>query len=394
MIEFLNCKKGNFMKIFEKMRDEYGKKKKGYAFLLFLSFIITFFLSVSFNSARIESIVHNIDYANYPIGYSAYRGMDSKEYKSVMNNKFTNLDYHFFYYGAKNPDTNIMYENLNVKVIGCQKNFETFPLPSAYSSTIVSSKLLEGESFDDLDIISQSNAMVMYSSQLKKIGYKPNDKIRMMGHDFVLKGVLEDNSDIKRNINEDIIQIFIPYTTYLSLFDSPYPNVETVIYTSNYTFDELDDNQNFISYYKVQDILQHTEDYIIQSSYITIGTTFVISCICTAIVQIILIKGRYNEIGIRRAIGASRDSIVFLFTKKSLYTILIGALMGFLTFLVVLFNVELILSHIYFTNFIMFNSNTTFLVLIIYIFLSYLSVLLPSILGTRINISTILVEER
>lgn len=382
----------NFMKILSKLQSVYSQKKKGYIFLLILSFVITFLLSISLNSAGIQSSLQNLDYADYPVEYSAYSTLQVDTYENFMSENFHDLDYHFFYYKNDNPTTNIIFEDLEVQVIGCQSDFQTFPLPSAYSNSIVSTQISEGESFTDVDIFTQSNGMIMYGSHLDKIGYQLDDEIKINGKDFVLEGVLEDNSDIKRNIDENTIQIFIPYTTYSNLFTAY--NVETVIHTENYTFEQYDDEYNFISYYKVLDMLNNTESYIISSSYFAIAATFLVSFIATAIVQIILIRGRYNEIGIRRAIGASRDSIVYLFTKKSLNIILIGALMGFLTFLILLFNVEILLSNIYFTNFFIFNFNDTCLYLVIYIFFSYLSVLIPSIIGTRINIATILVEER
>lgn len=369
-------------------------KNKNNIFLFILSFIIVLFTSLSINNSMLQARISNLDYLDYPQKYSAYNLLHEDDYESFMKEYFTDLKYKEYYCNANTSliSTNIVSDNLEIEIMGCVANFETFPIPSAYSNTIVATSLMEGDSFSEIDLIKNNNTIIMYYSHLKKINYKQGDLININGKNFILKGVLQDNSDVKRNYNKDVIQIFIPYTTFLNIFK--FPIIKTVVKTDNYTFPSLMKDNNFISYEKVESIINNNYNYNKQASLITIVSTFAISFIATIIVQYLLIRGRYNEIGIRRAVGASRDSIVFMFTTNSLKVLSVGILLGLIIFFISYSTICLVLSNIYYSSMFILNISKTIGSVLLYLSICFISILIPSVIGSNINISNILVEEK
>ncbi len=368
------------------------KKNKKHFFIIILSFIITFFSSFALNITNIQSKIQYIDYANYPNNYSAYNLLNIDNYENFMNQNFPGFEYKKYYKTSDKVTTNIVFDNLKIEVLGCVNNFEEYPLPSCYSDSINFSKLKVGCSFDNIDIINHSNAIIMYESHLKKIGFKENDYILINGVKFYIKGILEDNADIIRNKEENIIQFFIPYTTFASIFK--YINVKIVIRTDNYNFNYLNDDVNFVSLYKINKKIGINKQYLINTSLPILIVMFIISFVSITIIQIVLIKERYNEIGIRRAVGASREEIVFLFTKETLTSTFFGMVIGIISFFIVFSFFQLLLTTIYKSNFFVYNFNTMFSYLLVYVLVSFFSILIPTIIGTNINISSILVEEK
>ncbi|MGM9858908.1 MAG: ABC transporter permease [Bacilli bacterium] len=368
------------------------KSNKRYLFIIILSVIISFFSSIAINVSNIEAEIQHIDYSNYPRGYSTYKLLDTDDYKDFMEYHFPNFEYKSYFTSSNDPTTNLRFENLKVNVIGCEANFETFPLPSCYSESINFSSLKYGTSFEYSDIITKTNALIMYESHIQKIGLKDDQYIEINGTPFFIKGVLSDNNDVLRNIDKNIIQMFIPHSTFSSLFKDI--SVNTIIYTQNTNFTLFDNEINFMSEFKVNNLIETSYNYFVSSSMVSLVMLFGISFISIVIVQTILIRERYNEIGIRRAVGASKSDIIYLFSKSSLLSSLVGAIIGFVIYLIVFSFIALILSLKYFTNLFLFNINMVLIFLSIYLIVCFLSILISTIIGTRINIATILVEER
>ncbi len=368
------------------------KKNKKHLFIIVLSFIITFFSSIALNITDIQSKLNNIDYANYPSNYSVYNLLNIDNYEEFMKQNFLDFEYKKYYKSSDKITTNILSENLKTEVLGCESNFEKYPLPSCYSDSINFSKLKLGNSFNDLDILNNSNAIIMYEAHLKKIGFDSGDYILINGIRFYIKGILEDNADVIRNQSQNIIQVFIPYTTFKSIFKNI--NVKTVIQTNDYNFEYLNDDVNFISRYKVNQIISTNKEYLMSTSLPLLVVLFIISFVSTIIVQIIIIKDRYNEIGIRRAVGASREEIIYSFTKDTFLSTIFGMIIGIIMYFIVLTFFQLVLTMLYKSSFFIYNLNMVFIFVFTYAFISFFSILIPTFMGTNINISSILVEEK
>lgn len=368
------------------------KKNKKHFFIIILSFIITFFSSIALNITDIQSKFNNIDYANYPSNYSVYNLLNIDNYEEFMEHNFFDFEYKKYYKSSDKVTTNIIFDNLKIEVLGCESDFEKYPLPSCYSDSINFSKLKSGSSFSDFDIINNSNAIIMYETHLKKIGFNNGDYILINGIRFYVKGILEDNADVVRNKSQNIVQIFIPYTTFASVFKNI--NVKTVIQTNEYNFEYLNNDINFLSMYKVNQKINTNKEYLISTSLPLLLVLFIISFISIIIVQIILIKEKYNEIGIRRAVGASREEIIYSFTKDTLLSTIFGMIIGIIMYFIVFTFFQLFLTLLYKANFFVYNLNIIFIFLFIYAFISFFSILIPTFIGTNINISSILVEEK
>ncbi|MEG2270185.1 MAG: FtsX-like permease family protein [Bacilli bacterium] len=379
-------------KKFNKFKNEFNFNKMN-LFLILLSLFISLFTSFSLSNNKLQTKIKNLNYADFPVNFSVYNMLQQDEYSNFLENNFTGLPYELFYINIEEyVKTNIVCKDLHIQIIGARTEFQKFPIPSAYSNSIFMTSIQEGKSFDDIDMMNKNNSIIAYSSHLQKIGYKKDMKIVINGIQFVLKGVLADSSDVKRNIDKNTIQLFIPYTTLLNMFSYSY--VKTSIYTKDYDFPQLKDDNKFLSYYKTLDTYKKTNEDINKTSYITILSIFVISFIATIIVQLILMKNKYSEIGIRRAVGASRDDITYMFTKKSMIMIITGVLIGLVSFFLIYSVMCVVYSNQYFTNMFIFDIKSVFLFSAIYLILSYVSVLFPSIIGSNINISSILLEEK
>ena len=368
------------------------RKNKKHFFIICLSLIITFLTSIALNISDVQAKLNNIDYSNYPKGFSVYNLLNIDNYKGFMEQNFNDFEYKTYYKSPDNVKTNILLDGLKIEVLGCEKNFSEYPLPSCYSDSINFSKLKSGKGFSDYDIINNSNAMLMYNSHLEKIGYNDGDYILINGIRFYLKGILEDNSDVIRHKEDNIIQIFIPYTTFASIFESI--NIKTVIKTDDFIFKYLNDDVNFLSLSKVNQKINRNKNYLLSTTLPLLIILIVISFISIIILQTILIKGRYNEIGIRRAVGASRQEIVYLFTKETLLSTILGVLIGIVMYFIAFTFIQLSLSSLYRANLFAYNFNVVGAFWLLYVLISFVSILIPTFLGTNINISTILVEER
>ncbi len=367
------------------------KTNKKSFFITILSVLIVLLSSIALNITELQARIYNIDYANYPKNFSVYNLLNIDNYEAFMSNNFFGLEYKVYYHSYEKVTTNLLNDDLKIQVLGCESKFESFPLPSTYSDSINVTKVKSGESFTDKDILQKTNVMMMYNAHLKKIGYQEGDYIVINGIKFYLKGVLLDNEDIKRNIDENIIQVLIPASTYATIFN--HINVKTVIKTFNYRFDYLDNDVNFVSQRKIDMKINTTKDYLFSTSLPLIIVLFLVAFISISIVQIILVRERYNEIGIRRAVGASKDDIVFLFTKSTLIKAIKGIIVGLMIYFIAFSFIQLLCSQIYMANLFVYNIGIILLFATIYLCVSFLTIIVTSFIGSQINIISVLVEE-
>lgn len=371
-------------------------KNRSNVFLFFLTFVITLFTLVAVNDAAFSAKELNSYYIDYPQNYSLFQGLPVNKYKDFMKKNFYNLEYKTFYEHANTENffTNInSSDKLEIELIGCVPDFEKYPIPSAFKRTIMESFLIEGESFTKADMIQENNAIIMYYSQLRKINFTSSSKISINNRKYVLKGVLADTSDIKSNINENKIQIFMPYTTMSNIIEGEM-SVNNVIKTEGRNFPWLAESNAFVTYSKIKPLFEQAYWYNLLSKAETIFGIFCVSFIATIILQVFIIKNRYNEIGIRRAVGASKDSIIFMFTSKSILVLIVGMLTGIASFLIIHTAKAIVATNFYHSSMFIIDWKASIISLSAYFAICYLSVFIPSFIGSNVNISNVLVEER
>ena len=178
-----------------------------------------------------------------------------------------------------------------------------------------------------------------------KIG---ENELEIDGRTFVLVGVLEDTPDVTRNVRKlnrsesKTITIYIPYTTSLCVFDN-------LSYYEIYRFGNvnmdliLGDMKTNIGGGKVVTKNMISQQFIEENTSMKIvlmlwmGFISIISCFVITITMLFSVRERVFEIGIKLAIGSSRDDIAFSFIVESIINSIIGAIVGILiSFLVLL----------------------------------------------------------
>ena len=194
---------------------------------------------------------------------------------------------------------------------------------------------------------------------------------------------------------DDGIKIFLPNTTFLNIFESFYNSIGVTLYVDKTTCGEL--NTFTLSYtLDKNDILLLTNAYIdlANNSFSLYLALYFVASISICILCVATIKNRYNEIGIKLAIGARKTDIVLEFMTENLMVIFISSLFAFFTSIaacLVFESIETIKTSI---NCIMIFFPVSIFCLCIYLISSFVFVLIPSLIGVNSNIEKILKEER
>ncbi|MCM1130363.1 MAG: ABC transporter permease [Roseburia sp.] len=363
-------------------------KNKTYICLLLATICIAFTTGITINITQHIHYEKSVEYSDFPKEYSIYNNATKN---SNFYKYFQELDYIFYSTRIDNFDINIT-DGIKIEIIGCQDNFLEYPLPSMKSNCLTTTELISGASFDKKDMVLRNAFFIMYQSHLEAIKFMQNDYIEMNGVRFYLKGVLKDTNEVLRNRDKSKIQIFVPYTTMKNIFTDT--TQHAIIKTCKYNFENLFEDSNFNSYYKVQkNALQSVENDLI-NNVVYISGIFLVACICIIILQIITIKSRYYEIGIRRAIGASRGAIVKQFTLQAYLYVLLGLILGVILAYYTFSLYALYKSILYHTNLFIYEIRTTLIMISTYSLISFISIVVPAWIGSKMNISTILIEER
>lgn len=363
-------------------------KNKLNIFLFIAAICISFITAFTLNITQYIQFEKRIDTSQFPKEYSIYR---NATHQSSFYENFADFDYVF--YSSRTDHLEINISNITkIEVIGCQENFLNYPVPAMSVNSLNWTSLKKGKTFTEEDIILKSATFMMYESHLAALNFNSSQSIEIKGVTFKLKGILKDTNEVIRNRNLSAIQIFVPHTTLENLFMDLSKNA--IIHTKQYTFTDLYDDSNFLSFYKLQDeMLKITQDAMISNSAYIIGI-FLLASIFIIILQVVTMKSRYYEIGIRRAVGASQGAIVKQFSLQAYLHILLGLLLGSLFAFFVFGLYTLYKSILYHENMFIFETRYTLILLSLYSLVSLISIVVPAYFGSRINISTILVEER
>ncbi len=172
------------------------------------------------------------------------------------------------------------------------------------------------------------------------------ESIKLDGMSFEVIGVLaDDDEDDSSALLGSSYDIYIPYTTLVRLSSSVSTSV-TTFYVSATSEDTLDDAETALETILLERFDDDEDAYTIynQSTIMDVmsSVTSMLSLLLGGIAAISLLVGgigimnimlvsvteRTREIGIRKAIGASRGSIMFLFLIESLVVSLMGCGIG------------------------------------------------------------------
>ena len=207
------------------------------------------------------------------------------------------------------------------------------------------------------------------------IGYLDcvGEEISIDGMKFTVIGVLEDDdSSLTSVFTSGSMVVYIPYTTLMRLStdvtseitefyvsadeDSDVDSAETAITSILYERFEEDEDAYEVS---SQSVLEDTVSSITSILTVLLGGIAGISLLVGGIgimnIMLVTVTERTKEIGIRKAIGASRGVILRQFLLEAIVLCMIGCLIGILVSWVILSLVSVAVSSLSLT----FNMNIT-----------------------------------
>jgi putative ABC transport system permease protein len=165
---------------------------------------------------------------------------------------------------------------------------------------------------------------------------------------FTIIGVMQKKTQPSSYNRRDQDRIFIPSTTYTSIYGSIHlsnviyqisdprlgeetmTDVRTVL-SKRYKFDPTDEDATFI---------WDTTEFDRLSFYLFLGINIFLGLIGSftlgvaglgvANIMLIVVQERIKEIGVKRAVGATKANILFQFFSETFFIVFIGSMIGFL----------------------------------------------------------------
>ena len=180
------------------------------------------------------------------------------------------------------------------------------------------------------------------------VGYTDcvNEKISLNGVQFTVVGVLEENEDSLTSVlTSGILMAYIPYSTLIRLTDSVSNNVTTFYLSAaegssvdaaaeamerilNERFDEDEDAFEV----DASNMLEDAMNTVTSALSILLGGIAGISLVVGGIgimnIMMVTVTERTREIGIRKAIGASRGNILTQFLMEAVVLCMMGCALG------------------------------------------------------------------
>ncbi len=208
-----------------------------------------------------------------------------------------------------------------------------------------------GRFIDTVDVIERKR-VVMLGDRVKSFLFGDKEALGrtvFIGETpFTVIGVMQAKGQNSSYYTRDQDRIFIPAPTYTAIFGSPY--ITDLVYKANdpsktaeveqgvrealgekYGFDPEDKDAVFI---------WNTADFDRILQYITIGFTVFLGIIGSftlgvaglgvANIMFIVVRERTNEIGVKRAVGARRSTILLQFFAETFMIVGLGAAIGFI----------------------------------------------------------------
>lgn len=198
------------------------------------------------------------------------------------------------------------------------------------------------------------------------IGYVDcvDQAIRLNGVEYTIVGVLSDNEDsLTSMMSSGSLAVYLPYTSLLRLSDSLTSEVTTFYVSApeNGTMETVeaamtsilmerfeDDDEAFTV--SSQSILEDTMSSITSVLTILLGGIAAISLVVGGIgimnIMLVTVTERTREIGIRKAIGASRGTILSQFLMEAVVLCMLGCVLGIFLSWAILQTVSTVVSSL------------------------------------------------
>lgn len=241
-------------------------------------------------------------------------------------------------------------ESASVKCGSTSATVQLYGVTAAYYD-IQGLNMLLGRFIKSPDVKNSTHVCVINENAATElVGYKDclGKEISVNGIKFTIVGVLEDNdSSLTAVFGSSSLVVYIPYTSLIRI-SSDVPSDITSFYVSaedGGTMEQAENAMTAILYERFmqdddaftissQDALEDTMTSITSILTILLGGIAAISLIVGGIgimnIMLVTVTERTREIGIRKAIGASRGVILQQFLAESVVLCMLGCLIGIL----------------------------------------------------------------
>jgi putative ABC transport system permease protein len=231
-----------------------------------------------------------------------------------------------------------------------------------------------------------------------------NKQINISGLYFRIIGILKNDNIFSA---ADIHSVYIPYSTYIRSID-PNPEFSAFCLSLTRTADSKqfeEDLRNYLAYHSHFAVNDPQAVYIANFETQTsafeslfnglryfiwgIGICFLISGIVgISNIMFVIVRERTNEIGIRRAVGASPQSIIHLILSESIVITGLAGIIGLITGKGILMLIDWTLSMIKDNSFMQhttLNTQVAFMALVVLILAGILAGAFPAIKASTIK---------
>lgn len=231
-------------------------------------------------------------------------------------------------------------KSLKVNVIGVQNNYTELPFVRLdKSNSLIQTKITSGRAINESDNIGKKRVCNIYESHALLLFNDINclgNRITLNGLEYVVVGLLEDTEDLlwlnQKNLKSDKNP---PFTFYIpkALSSDDDKNYCVMEYNAEEVYNECKilHDLTAANFYCKTDILnqiEETHDEMKMYIFLLMIMIVFFSGIIIMVTMIFNVKEKYHEIGIRRALGASKSEIMFSILFEALIYCGLGLFFG------------------------------------------------------------------
>ena len=221
---------------------------------------------------------------------------------------------------------------------------------NAFYDDIAGLKLSMGRFLNSADVDSHTRVCVLsYKAASELIGYTDciGEQISFDGSKFTIVGVLSDSESITTSMRSSGYTAYIPYTSLMRLSDSVTEAVTSFVVSAP-EGGSIDDTEAALNTLLLERFAEDDEAFSISSmnimedamssitSMLSIllggiaGISLIVGGIGIMNIMLVTVTERTREIGIRKAIGASRGMILTQFLVEAVVICMLGCALGIL----------------------------------------------------------------
>ena len=232
--------------------------------------------------------------------------------------------------------------------VGSESDSFTLYGTNAFYDDIAGLKLSMGRFLNSADVDSHTRVCVLsYKAASELIGYTDciGEQISFDGSKFTIVGVLSDSESITTSMRSSGYTAYIPYTSLMRLSDSVTEAVTSFVVSAP-EGGSIDDTEAALNTLLLERFAEDDEAFSISSmnimedamssitSMLSIllggiaGISLIVGGIGIMNIMLVTVTERTREIGIRKAIGATRGTILLQFLTEAVVLCMLGCAIG------------------------------------------------------------------